>query len=70
MALVFFTYIIFGALMPYAVKYSRTLDPAEPIESLKSKEIDDQCANHEDHVDPNQNMNYSIDFCHPNFIPQ
>ncbi len=71
MALVFVTTIVFGALMPYAVKYFRTLDPPkeEDKELKEIKDSDDVCANQEQ-KDENENMNYDINYCHPNFMKE
>jgi len=65
MAMVFVTYIIFGALMPLAVKFFRTLDPVVKLEELKiSEEVDNSHKSEKEDM----NCNYTIDFSHPNFI--
>jgi len=90
MVLVFITYIIFGALMPFAVSLFRKLDPikveqpdlelktVKPLDGdehdnihdspVRQKKKDDH--EHDDDDLANANLNYNIDFFHPNFIKE
>ena len=67
MALVFITTIIFGALMPYAVRWFRSFDPVPvKVESLVVKELDTTSHKEEEHESPI----YKFEFLHPNFFKQ
>lgn len=75
MALVFISTIIFGALMPFAVNYFRTFDPPKESENrtedvLPSEEGHGHNLEHNHEDDETSNMNYHLDFCHPNYTPE
>lgn len=70
MALVFFSTIIFGALMPFAIKLFRSFDPPVQDLDLGPKTDDHGCehnADHNDHLEDDLNKNFNLSFNHPNF---
>jgi len=62
LALVFLTTIIFGAFMPMAIKYFKSLDPVDENKDKIKEE------SHNDEVDKMyDNVNFNYEFSHPNF---
>jgi hypothetical protein len=72
MALVFFSTIIFGALMPFAIKLFRSFDPpVQDLDLANNKSTDghgcEHNADHHDHLEDDLNKNFNLSFDHPNF---
>ena len=67
MALVIVTTIVFGALMPFAVKFFRKFDPPKALQKAESELILIPNELTIDH-DNEERSNFEFEFTHPNFF--
>jgi len=72
MALVFVTTIVFGALMPYVVRYMRTFDPPAPVNTEienMPKVNENLGADHDTSThDHDDCKHFNYEFIHPNYV--